>query len=211
MRHKLPYSVEDFNFSLAAELLRKDPLFYKLPLSKVPDLVGYALKTGEIMAEKLVYIHGTREPLRLARLMGIRILFDITHYASRPLTVLSRYRENPPTIVIYEAALRECRENVAKWDIKSKYLLSELTNVCVCHELYHHYERDTGNFADLSCSVPVLNLGFLKIEKSVRTISEIAAHAFARKLLNLPFLPCILEPRLFELAAEKISNEKKSK
>lgn len=211
MQHRLPSVMEDFNLTLASELLRRDPLFYKIPLGKVPELVRGALAAGEDTAKKLTNIYGTAEPLRLARLMGMRVLFDITHYPSKPLTLLSRYRENPPTIVIYEAALRKCRENVAKWDIKSKYLLSELTNICVCHELYHHYERESCNFVDLTCKVPVLNLGFLRIEKSVRTISEIAAHSFARKLLNLSFLPCLLDPRLFDFAADKTTHEKKSK
>lgn len=205
--HRVPSNVEDFSFTLAMELLRTDPLFYKIPLRKAPDLVGFAIRTGETVALEVIRTCGTNEPLHIARQMDVRILFDITHYPARPVTMLSQYKDTPPTIIIYEAALRECRENIAKWELKSKFLLSELTNICVCHELYHHVERATHSFAELAHRVPVVNLGFLKIEKSIKMVGEIAAHAFVKKMLNLAFLPCVLDRRLFEMAVKRSSIE----
>jgi hypothetical protein len=73
-----------------------------------------------------------------------------------------------------------------------------LTGMCVAHELFHHIEHDTGRFVNNGYRLPVLDMGFLKIEKSLSVLSEIAAHSFARSLLGLPFLPCALDPLISE-------------
>ncbi|MEW5945669.1 MAG: hypothetical protein AB1742_05670 [bacterium] len=199
-QHGFAAGEENLNLALASELLRHDPVFHRIPLSEVPGIVNGAIRHGAETAGRTLRRFGAREPIRIANLMDVRIIFDITSSQSRPLNVLSRYSENPPTIVIYESALRNCREKVATWEIRSRVLLSELTNICVSHELYHHLERASMNFIDLTYRVPVLNLGFIRIEKSVRTLSEISAHSFARTLLNLPILPCCLDPRIFAAA-----------
>ena len=197
-QHRLLLKKQDIDHTLASEILRRDPLFYRIPLSEVSMLTGSALERGKETAAAVYKKHHTDDPLRLAHLMGIRILFDITYAPARPLTVLSRYIEKPPTIIIYESALRMCREKTTRLPLKQRSLLAELTRICAAHEIYHHIERTTFDFIDLTYCVPILNLGFLKIEKSIRSLSEIAAHAFARRLLALPFLPCCIDPRLFD-------------
>ena len=196
-QHKFLLRKQNIDEALAAEILRHDPVFYRIPLGIVPKLTIAAIKRGEEVAEAVYNDYGTRDALRLARMMNVRILFDITYSPSRALTVLSRYYEKPPTIVIYESALRRCRDNISRWEIKQRVFLSELTQICAAHEIYHHIERTTFDFIDLTYCVPIVNLGFIKIEKSVRSLSEIAAHSFARTLLGLPFLPCHLDPHLF--------------
>ena len=196
--HKFHLRKQRIDHALASEILRHDPVFHHIPLSAVPKLTSCALERGEEVADAVYKKYGTRDPLRLARHMDIRILFDITYSPSRALTVLSRYHEKPPTIIIYESAIRQCRDNMARWEIKQKTFLSELTQICAAHEIYHHIERTTFDFIDLTYCVPIINLGFLKIEKSVRSLSEIAAHAFAKSYLRLPFLPCCLDAQLFE-------------
>ena len=52
-------------------------------------------------------------------------------------------------------------------------------------------------FVNLGYRITVLDLGFLKIEKSLSGLSEIAAHAFVKRMLGLPFLPCVLHPVFF--------------
>ena len=124
----------------------------------------------------------------------IRVLFDISlTYKPGGLGVLSSYSPKPPTITVYENRLRLFREKLPQKDKPGRIFLSNLTNICVTHEIYHHIERQTFCFMNLACKVPIVDFKLFRIEKSMTMLSEIAAHAFAMKLLDLPHLPCIIQ------------------
>ncbi len=185
------WSAEDMG--LAERLLTTDPLYPMLSDTKAHELAELALNVGAGNAEEAVKLFGCSEPLRLARAMNVRVLFDISlNNKLGGLGVLSSYSPKPPTITVYENRLRLFRESLPRKDKIGRVFLSNLTNICVAHEIYHHIERQTFCFLNLVYKVPVLDLKLIRIEKSLSVLSEIAAHAFAMKLMELPRLPCII-------------------
>lgn len=175
------------------ELLRTDPLYPRLPETRAHELAELALNVGAGNATELVKMCDCSEPLRLSRMMKIRVLFDISlSYKADSLGVLSSYSPKPPTITVYENRLRLFREKLPKKDKTGRVFLSNLTNICVAHEIYHHIERQTFCFMNLAYKIPIVDFKLFRIEKSMTVLSEIAAHAFAMKLMDLPRLPCII-------------------
>lgn len=185
------WSAEDK--ALAHDLLRTDSLYPRLTETAARELTELALNTGAANAEELIKMCGCSEPLKLSKMMKIRLLFDIS-YVTKPgaINILSSYTPKPPTITVYENRLRVFREKMPKKDKPGRVFLSNLTNICVAHEIYHHIERQTFCYMNLACKVPVVDLKLIRIEKSLTMLSEIAAHAFAMKLMGLPRLPCII-------------------
>lgn len=188
------------------ELLQRDPMFHRIPKCDRETLVEDALAIGCARCDALVDLHRTRDPMELARLLDVRVIFDISPRPRMPVTILARYNRKPPSISVYEQTLRLCRERLARHEMRTgAKLVSDLTALCVAHELYHHLEYSHGSHANLGYRLPVLDVGFLKIEKSPIMLSEIAAHAFTAQLFGLSFLPGMLDSVLF------VPNEKSSK
>lgn len=179
--------------ALALDLLKTDPLYHRLAKNTADELTSIALNTGAANAEELIDICGCSEPLKISKMMKVRVLFDIS-YSSKPgaINILSQYTPKPPTITVFENRLRMFRERLPKKDKVGRTFLSNLTNICVAHELYHHIERQTFCYINLSYKVPIVDLKLIKIEKSLTMLSEIAAHSFAMRLMGLPRLPCII-------------------
>lgn len=189
------------DMKLALGLLATDPLFRRIPEDAITDLIGEALDIGRERAVRVVDRYKTRDPLRLARNFDVRVIFDITEQArSRAFFALSSYLANPATIVIYENALRRCRENLVANDGLARSFLSKLTNICVAHELYHHLEHQNFEFVNLLHKVTILDLRVFRIEKSLSTLSEIAANSFCRQLMALPALPCVVHDSFLDTA-----------
>lgn len=182
----------DRDFVLAYELLQADPLYLRIPDDIERDLVHLALDTGAEFARQVFDNYKCSDPIQLARMLEIRVLFDISRPNLKGFRTLSSYTAHPPTITVYENMLRVCRENLAERNRIDRTFLSNLTNICVAHEIYHHLARKKLFFVDLAYKVPILDLKVVRIEKSLMMLSEIAANAFAMKLMDLPCLPCII-------------------
>ena len=180
-------------------LLRRDPLYDRIPACDVDALIDDAISVGCAQKDFVLNRFKTCDPMQVARAMNVRVQFDISPNARIPFKIMSRYNRRPPTIVVYENTLRQCRENLARHELaRDAGPMPDLTSICVAHELYHHLELHSMNFVNLGYKIPIMDLGFIKIEKSLSVLSEIAAHAFARYMLELPYLPCALEPILFQ-------------
>lgn len=190
------WSEDEFRQGL--DLLRYDSLYNRIPSKHLPALVEDSLSVGFAQADTLSIRYATTDPLVAAKEMGVRIVYDISSGASSALNIISSYQPKPPVITLHETVMRACRERLEKENTSdSRHIAALLTNICVAHELFHHIERTSSCFVNLGYKVAVLNLGFIKIEKSLAALSEIAAHAFAKRLLSLPCLPCALNPALF--------------
>jgi hypothetical protein len=196
-RNESQKQLTDEDRELGMQLFREDPLYPKIDEAAASELLDLALCAGTEQAERLMLRYKCADPLRLARMLEIRVLFDITYKTPRGgLNILSSYVSTPPTITVYENLLRLCRENLLRREKVNRVFLSNLTNICVAHEIYHHMERKTLNFVNLMYKVPVFDIKLIRIEKSLTVLSEVAANAFAKKIMDLPGLPCVVNQGL---------------
>ena len=183
----------------ARGILETDPLFYRIPRADVNDLLGLSLDAGYLQAVKILDRFRSPDPLKIAQKLDLRIIFDITTRGyRRAFNALSSYVPSPPTIVIYENTLQLFRESLDDDKRMKREFAVKLTNVCVAHELYHHLEHENFNFVNLIYKIPILDFGFLKVERTPGTLSEIAANSFAKKLMGLSFFPTVIHGSLYE-------------
>ena len=68
----------DEDETLALQLLRSDPLYYRIPEDKRSEIIEIALSAGVNCAVQLSEQYSCEDPLRIARLLEIRVLFDIS-------------------------------------------------------------------------------------------------------------------------------------
>lgn len=185
------------DFVMSRQILESDPLYYKVPDDAAPELVRFALTAGAMKARETISFYGMNEPLKIAQKMNVRIIFDITARTKKSFNALSCYKSSPPTIVVFENMLQVCREKLSESRKFPVNYLVKLTNIAVAHELYHHLERSDMDFINLACKVSVLDLKLFRVERSLSTLSEIAANSYAKHLMGLPFFPSIVAGSFF--------------
>lgn len=109
------------------------------------------------------------EVAALATRLGVEIVIRDVPPPAQP-RLRSEYQPEPPRIILYRAPI-DSLAVAASADPRFEIERSELDELHVAHELYHHLER-VGQAARMSLAE-----------------TEKAAHAFARELLGLSFDP----------------------
>jgi hypothetical protein len=131
---------------------------------------------GRRVARRFVFRGAHPKPSDLAQQMGVKVVRPEAPPPAQP-RLRAEYRPQPPTIVVYTDPLRELGTAVhvnQRFDM----MRSDLTEVHIAHELFHHLESG-GRFGPLSPA---------EVEE--------AAHEFAQELCELDFQPTEFEELL---------------
>jgi len=105
------------------------------------------------------------------------------------------FATNPPEIIIYSSSLSEMQQALETvMGHQESPDLDRLIDIHLAHEFYHYLEYKSGRFTnELLEPIDVLKLGFYTKRSSVVKCSEIAAHAFCKEIMGLPYLPNLLD------------------
>lgn len=176
--------------------LRQDPLFYKIPPEKIPYYVHGSLQAGRLAAAtyKGLGIRG------MCKDAGLR--YEITEASGKFHNISFRaqidFTKTTPEIILYASSLEGmrtvCQEILGERLSRSAADLDLLVDIHLAHEFYHWLEYREQIFTNEKLErIEVFKLGPYTRKSSVVQCCEIAAHAFCKKLLGLPFLPNLLD------------------
>lgn len=176
--------------------LRQDPLFHNIPKEKIPYYVHESLQAGRLAA--ITYKgHGIRAMCREA---GLR--YEITEASGKFHNVSFRaqidFSKTPPEIILYASSLKGmqtvCQEILGERSSSGEADLDLLVDIHLAHEFYHWLEYREQSFTNERLeAIEVFKLGPWTKRSSVVQCCEIAAHAFCKELLGLPYLPNLLD------------------
>lgn len=194
MTHTVPHSrIPHGPGGLRAQALARlecDPLWRRVPAAHHACLADQALCLGAQQCDRVVQTCGTRDAAAIARILSVPVVEQIAPPAHGSIAVLSAYTARPPQIVLFRNVIQTCRDHFLRTGTPGA---RRLKDICTAHELFHHLEQGSGRLWRLQYRVTVLDAGVFKIRKSLGALSEVAAHAFAARLLGLGFLPCALD------------------
>jgi len=140
-------------------------------------LLERAVRTGQATSDALAKQFGTADPWRLAEALGI--VLDLRECCRDNPRLRSELLDDPPTIVLYPEALGEVSRLLV---LRAPRLTSApLDIIAVAIELFHYLDRRRPEL------VKGMTLGWPRVAR------EVAAHAFAQDLLELPFFPAEID------------------
>ncbi|HHY36208.1 MAG TPA: hypothetical protein GX518_00820 [Firmicutes bacterium] len=181
------------SYELAREQLSHDLLYQKIPPERIKDYISTALAIGAQMADscpsKNIYELCARE--------GIRIVIPPTNgqYFGVRLRAEIQIDDKEKKILLYRQSLAEIARVLQEWLPPEKRLDAEtVKQMHLAHEFFHYLEyRD--NFRVNEMLPPVVTFNFLGLRRTatVLTLSEIAAHSFSKRLLDLPYYPYLYD------------------
>lgn len=178
---------------LACAELTQDPLFYKIPKDKIPYYVKASLDKGRQMAADYIGISARA----LCERAGLK--YEISGKTAKFHHVSFRaqinFAKKVPEIIVYSSSLSEMHQALeAVLGHEESPDMDRLIDIHLAHEFYHYLEYQTGSFTnELLEPIAVLQLGFYTRWSGVMKCSEIAAHAFCKEVMGLPYLPNLLD------------------
>lgn len=178
--------------ALGCALLREDRLAAALAARELGALTDAALADGATLADQVRRCWGS-DPHAIAAAHDVPVEDAETDAGYGTTIVFAEYRTRPPGIVLHLPAIEALDRCVRACGLSELFASEGTRNVFLAHELYHHF--DEGRAAPLRSRhrVAVLRLGPLQVSAPLAGMREIAAGAFAQRLLRLPFHPRALD------------------
>ena len=177
--------MEQFRFpfpgrELADKELTYDPCYEKIPEADRSVIVEKAWQKGSQAAEMVFEREkGTFDFHIIARNSGLKLVEIPKDYIVGKQRYFSDYISGQNLINLYSGSIQ-------KWAEQNELEYADAVNLILSHEYYHFLEMNEIGQASRDYLVPMVTIGPLKLGKTgIRALSEVGAHAFARKYYEL--------------------------
>lgn len=157
--------------------LRKDTFFHKIPTEKIRYYIDGALAYGKQLAVTVDFVDSSE----LCDRLGVTVIKEITGKTETVRGTLELVK-NKKTIRMYQQSLRQVARD-------HNITLAQLEEAVLLHELFHLLEEQTRSTTEQLERVETMQFLGFKRTAAVRQTREIAAHAFVKERMQLPFLP----------------------
>jgi hypothetical protein len=174
-------------------LLARDPLFRRMSQEMRFKIIKCATLIGKIVAQNIWKELGTKDPVMLAKKLGIKIVISDEEYIMGSAIQFSEYWHNHSTIIVYEKFIWELAKWLNRGNLAHPIVVEDLRSACVAHELFHFIEETRVGSLREKFKVCTLAIGPIRIKSGVMTASELAAHAFTKELLSMKFSPILID------------------
>lgn len=156
--------------------LRKDTFFHKIPTEKIRYYIDGALAYGKQLAVTVDFVDSSK----LCDRLGVTVIKEITGKTETVRGTLELVK-NKKTIRMYQQSLRQVARD-------HNITLAQLEEAVLLHELFHLLEEQTQSTTEQLERIETMQFLGFKRTAAVRQTREIAAHAFVKERMQLPFL-----------------------
>ena len=179
--------------ALGRLILASDPQIARIPEFERGPLVACALADGDALARETIARWGS-DPEVVARHLGIPVITRRESGGFGTTVVYAEYEGKPPRIVLYETPLAKIEARIRSERIGELLGCTDCRPIFLAHELYHHLDLARGEDSIARRErVTVLRVGRFNWTSGIAALAEIAAGAFAQRLVGLRFHPKLLD------------------
>jgi len=173
---KFPFPGRD----LADQELTYDPCYGKIPAEDRAMIVEKAWQKGSAAAEAVFRReNGSTDFRDIVMRSGLKLLEKNTDYVVGKQRYFSDYISGQKVINLYT-------QSIGKWAQQNGLTYLQAVNLILSHEYYHYLEMNEIGLTSRDYQVPMLVIGPVKLGRTgIRALSEVGAHAFARKYYEL--------------------------
>lgn len=183
------------DFTSLTELLKfygdADEIVFKSHCSLYEADIAEACHNGRWAANRLRLRNGSKGVEEIAAGYGCRVVREAWQVADGKVVFMGEcllnHKDGGAVIRVNSDAIQSLANLMAQWadDSERRWFSEEkIAEVVIAHELFHLLDQHSGT-------------------KAILTLVELAAHAFARTMVELPFSPLLYNALLNRLAAGK--------
>lgn len=193
---------------LALAELERDPVFHKIE----PGMYGYYLSGSLGMGREAAGRLRGQHIRALLEEAGVRFRLAESAGAGAFKVALRAQLDwsgKVPEITVYRESMHQLHMAAAAADgALGPVTFERIVDIHLAHEYYHLLEYRSGRFTnELLDPVECLRIGPFRRKATVLQTSEIAAHAFCKELLGLPYLPSLLD-NIYLMQTERMEMER---
>lgn len=188
--------MNEFRFPFPGRELADKELTYDQCYSKIPEedravIVEKAWQKGCRAAEEVFRREdGSTDFYAIVRKSGLKLIEKSIDYIVGNQRYFSDYISGQKLINLYG-------KSIQKWADQNELEYEQAVNLILSHEYYHYLEMNEIGPTSRDYLVPMIVIGPVKLGKTgIRALSEVGAHAFAR--------------RYFELAKERMQQDERT-
>ena len=172
--------------------LRQDPQYPRIPADRRGALVEAALNDGHSLADRARDRWGDVPAIVAAR-CDVPVVHSNENAGFGSIVIYADYASRPPSITLYLPAIRSLDRLLAGHGARAREIGSTVP-IFLAHELYHHFDclRGSERLARRH-AVKIFGIGAWRWTSGLSSLCEIAAGAFAQRLLGLSFHPKLLD------------------
>lgn len=179
--------------ALGLRQLREDPQYPRIPVDRRAALVDAALEDGRTLADLTRDLWG-QDPAAIAARCDVPVVRSEVDAGFGSVIVYADYVTRLPSISLYLPAIRRLDQLVSEQGAQARFGIGSTTAIFLAHELYHHFDCLRGSMRlSRQHRVRLFGIGSWHWTSGLSSLSEIAAGAFAQRLLGLSFHPAALD------------------
>lgn len=171
-------------------LLRRDPLYNKIPKGELKELILDANICGQQEAVSLRQAYGEKTCLEYATDFGLNITDAYDNNAFNYI-IFAKFN-SPSNIYLYRENINKARELMEKENIDIIDNGPGLDDILISHEMFHFIENNKRDIYTKNKKIQLWKLGPIKYKSELIGLGEIAAMAFTKELLKLPYYQAII-------------------
>lgn len=187
-------------------LLKKDPLYGKIPPAAQPALIAGAVGCAAAVYDRLTAGYGRRSPAAYATALGLTVATEDIR-TDYDYILISCYTAGPPLIKLSATALDLLAGLIERETLPAMLSRAGLADLAVAHELFHHLEEGEPASFTRQKTVEYRALGILKYKVCPLSASEIAAVHFSRLMTGLEYSPAVYELLLLYLQKQPLAEK----
>lgn len=172
--------------------LSNDLIFHKIPSDRMSFYVDSSLNAGRTVARQFVGV-GIQ---KLYHDNNITVTYSRSGRSGYGVILRGQVTMSPKecSVEVYSESIKDLAQHSMTDDVVLTY--EDALNVHLAHEFFHFWEYQNGQ-SIVETLDPITTFSFLGFQRKAHIIrcGEIAAHAFAKTLLDLPNLPNLYDYR----------------
>ena len=178
---------------LCETILETDSTGKLIPSKERPGLISMALTRGKDWAAELRSQYPVEDIRHVAEKMGVKVEISDQKGEFGNIVIRAEYYARPPRIIIFDQPIKAIQDIIERVGLISLFGPDLLIAIHVLHEMFHHLENVKKDRLSECYSVTTFGLGPLRLKSGVRALTEIGAHAFAQRWLNLDWYPYVID------------------
>ena len=174
--------------------LKEDIYFNKIDDNKIKYYIEESIKRGENVAGDTLSKYKGKNIKGIYEEKNIEIQLTKEELKNQIIKLRAKYDVVDENMIIYYWSVKDIEKKFNKLKLDKMFDYEKIIEIQLAHELFHYLEtEEIGTTYEKLEEVTMFKIGPIKKTNPIKKTSDIAAHIFCKKMLDLPFHPKIMD------------------
>lgn len=165
--------------------LKRDAVFSRIPPDLYGELIDFGWHIGESTAKVYVQKLGTTVPSQMAKKFNLSVKSEDWEPGRSNVKIYSEYDDKLLQILLHPNIIKVGIEKAKASGVDQVQNYAVARELFLAHEIFHHLECREIGLTSKKRQIVTFQIGPFSLKSGLRSLCEIAAHAFTRTLYDM--------------------------